>query len=218
MRGFKIAVPVVLVALMAATAFAAETKMSKMSSGSTSHNWTLGINGGGSFPTGDFKDAANTGYNIGGQADWWMNSQWGFGADFTYHANNGSDAANAAAVTAYGAGSQAKVSVLQYGAHATYMIPMQGSQVYPYLQGGAGGYDLKTKISGGTTSPSDVTANKFGFNIGAGVDFRATDVVSLGVGGTYNYVPSAIKGATSDKAANWFGLQGRVTFKIPMGK
>ena len=211
MRGFKIAVPVVLVALMAATAFAADTKMSKMSSGSTAHNWTFGINGGGNFPTGDYKNEAKTGYNFGAQADWWMNSQFGFGIDGSYQTNNGSDDFNTAAVALYGAGSTAKFHVFEYGAHVTYAIPVQGSNIYPYLQGGPAGYSLSTKIDGGT-STVDASTTAYGFNVGGGVDFRATDVVSLGVGGVYNY-------ATKDgNSTNWFGVNGRVTFKIPMGK
>lgn len=211
MRGFKIAVPVVLVALMAATAFAADTKMSKMSSGSTAHNWTFGINGGGNFPTGDYKNEAKTGYNFGAQADWWMNSQFGFGIDGSYQTNNGSDDFNTAAVALYGAGSTAKFHVFEYGAHVTYAIPVQGSNIYPYLQGGPAGYSLSTKIDGGT-STVDASTTAYGFNVGGGVDFRATDVVSLGVGGIYNY---ATKNGNS---TNWFGVNGRVTFKIPMGK
>ena len=213
MRGFKIAVPVVLVALMAATAFAADTKMSKMSSGSSAHNWTFGINGGGNFPTGDYKNEANTGYSFGAQADWWLNSQWGFGVDGAYHSNNGSDDFNTTtAVPLGGTGATGKFHTFQYGVHAIYMIPVQGSSIYPYIQAGTGGYSLSAKIDGGTTSVPDVSTTAYGFNGGAGVDFHATDVVSLGVGGTYNY---ATKNGTS---TNWFGVNGRVTFKIPMNK
>jgi len=213
MRSWKIAVLVALAALVASTAFAAgTTKMSNSMSSSTSGNWTLGLNGGGSFPTSDYGKVAKTGYNIGGEADYWMNSMWGFGADVAYHANGGSSDANAAAVLIDGAGSEVKWSTIQYGAHATYLIPMQGSNMFPFLQVGVGGYNVKAKITGGTTT-EDNSVNKVGFNIGTGVDFRATPAVNLGIGGTYHYIPS--DKTFGDKPLNWFGVQGRVTFRIP---
>ena len=210
MKTLKIAVSVVLMALTASAAFAAgTTKMTNSMSSSTSGNWTFGLQGGGSMPTGDYGNVAKTGWNFGGQADYWMNSQWGFGADAAYHANNASDDENAALVAdpTFGPGSEEKFSIIQYGVHATYLIPMQG-QVAPYLQGGVAGYNIKDKITGGL-APGDVSSNKVGFNIGGGVDFHATSSVNLGVGGTYHYV------STDPTALNWSGVQGRVTFKMP---
>jgi opacity protein-like surface antigen len=210
MRSWKIAVLVALAALVASTAFAAgTTKMSNTMSSSSSGSWTFGINGGGSFPTSDYGKVAKSGFNIGGEADYWMNSQWGFGADAAYHANNASDDANAALVAdpTFGPGTEEKFSIIQYGVHTTYLIPMQG-QVAPYLQGGVAGYNIKDKITGGL-APGDVSNNKVGFNIGGGVDFHATSSVNLGVGGTYHYV------SADPTALNWFGVQGRVTFKMP---
>jgi hypothetical protein len=212
MRSWKIAVPVVLVALMASTAFAAGTTHMTSSTPRTSGNWTIGIQGGGSLPTSDYGKVAKTGYNIGGEADYWMNSTWGLGADVAYHANGGSDDANAAAVLADGVGSEVKWSTIQYGAHATYLIPMQGSNMSPFLQGGVSAYNVKAKISGGTTT-EDNSVNKVGFNIGTGVDFHATPAVNFGVGATYHFIPSDKQ--FGDKALNFFGVQGRVTFKIP---
>ena len=214
MRSWKFVVPVLVIVLFASSALAAGSSMS--SSSSSSGNWTFGINGGGSFPTGDYGDkdvlGAGTGWNIGGQGDYWMSSMWGFGVDASYHANNAQDDFNTALVPIFGTGSEAKYSTIQYGAHAIFMIPTQGTQVFPYLQGGVGGYNVKQKIEGGTTT-SDESVNKFGVNIGAGVDFRATPVLNLGVGGTYHYVTKDEK--IGDKALNWFGVQARVNFKIP---
>src|SRR5258706_7530415 len=159
MKTWKIAVAVALVMLTAASAFAAgTTKRVSHQSSSTSGNWTFGIQGGMSKPTGDFGDLATNGWNFGGQADYRINSQWGFGGDVAYHANNASDAVNAALVADpfFGPGSEMKFNMIQYGVHATYMIPTQGGTTFPYLQGGMGGYNVKSKIDGGL-APSDVS-------------------------------------------------------------
>jgi len=207
MKTWKIAVAVALVMLTAASAFAAGTSKRSNNTDTSTGSWTFGLQGGMSMPTGDFGDVASTGYNFGGQADYWMNSQWGFGADVAYHANNASDAVQAA-LTLIDPGAEMKFSTIQYGVHTTYMIPTQGGTMFPYLQGGAGAYNVKTKIEGGS-APGDVSENKLGFNMGAGVDFRATPTVNLGVNGTYHYI------SADPSALNWFGLEGRVTFRMP---
>jgi len=162
------------------------------------------------MPTGDYGDLATTGWNFGGQADYWINSQWGFGGDVAYHANSGSDAFNAALVAdpLLGPGTEAKFSMMQFGVHSTYMIPTQGSNMYPYLQAGMGSYNVKTAIEGGLAS-GDVSENKFGINMGGGVDFAASPTVNLGINGTYHYI------SADPSALNWFGIEGRVTFKVP---
>jgi len=204
MKTLKIAVAVALVMLTAGSAFAAGTTNS-----SSTGSWTFGLQGGASMPTGDYGEVASTGWNFGGMADYWINSQWGLGADIAYHANNGSDDFNAALVAdpAFGPGSEAKFTTIQYGVHTTYMFSTQGT-MFPYLQAGAGSYNLKSEVDGGL-SPGDVSENKFGFNMGAGVDFRATPTVNLGVNGTYHYI------SVDPTALNWFGIEGRVTFKMP---
>ena len=202
MKTWKIAVAVALVMLTAGSAFAKGTTTT-----SSTGNWTFGLQGGASMPTGDYGDVAATGWNFGGQADYWMNSQWGFGADAAYHANSASDAVKTALAVS-DPGAEMKFSTIQIGAHATYMIPTQGGNMFPYLQAGAGNYNLKTKIEGGV-APGDASESKFGFNMGAGVDFRATPTVNLGVNGTYHYI------SADPSALNWFGIEGRVTFKMP---
>lgn len=210
MKTWKIAVPVVALAVLtAASAFAASSKISHERS-STTGNWTFGINGGATMPTGDFSNVAATGWNFGGQVDYWMNPTWSLGADGAYHSGNGSSSFNDALVAnpLFGPGTQFSWSSFQYGVHATYHIPTQGGQMYPYLQGGMGGYNMGAKIDGGLL-PGSTSDNKFGFNIGAGMDFRASPNMNLGVSGTYHYV------TTDPSATNWFGIQGRVTFKVP---
>lgn len=216
MKTWKIAVAVALVMLTAASAFAAgssRTTSHHSSTSSSSGNWTFGIQGGLSKPTGDYGDVANSGWNFGGQVDYWMNPQWGLGGDIAYHANNAADAVNAALVAdpAFGPGSEMKFSTMQFGVHTTYMFPTQGGTTFPYLQGGMGEYSVKSTIDGGQL-PGSASQSKFGVNVGGGVDFRASPTVNLGVNGTYHYI------SADPSALNWFGIEGRVTFRMPTSK
>src|SRR5262249_18429453 len=75
---------VALTAVMASSAGAA-----------SSNNMMFGITGGAAVPTGDFSDAASTGFNFGGTGTLMLNQSWGVGADVAYHMWNGSDDLNA---------------------------------------------------------------------------------------------------------------------------
>src|SRR6266699_5698837 len=92
MKTWKIAVAVALVMLTAASAYAKGTTKMSHDAGASKGNWTFAAQVGASVPTGDFSNDAATGWNLGGQANYWMNPQWGFGGDVAYHANNASDA------------------------------------------------------------------------------------------------------------------------------
>ena len=48
--------------------------------------------------------------------------------------------------------------------------------------------------------------------MGGGVDFRASPNVNLGINGTYHYI------SVDPSALNWFGIEGRVTFKVPTSR
>jgi len=226
MRSWKFVVPVLVIVLFASSALAAGSSMS--SSSTSSGNWTFGIQGGASVPTSDYGSDFSAGWNIGGQADYWLNPQWGLGVDAGYHSTNAKDEFNNTTFGSTTTPADGKTDFLQYGVHAVYMIPMQGAQVHPYLQGGVGGYNVKIKVDNATkptTESIDESKNKFGFNVGAGVDFHATNVVNLGINGTYHYVsgtddivPSAQvpSGFSFPSNNSWFGIQGRVTFMIPV--
>src|SRR5688572_32351680 len=108
-----------------------------------SSNW-LGVNGGAGVPTGDYGDAASTGFQFGVTGTHMMNDQWGIGGDIGYHMWNASDDANAAAELAFGPGSEFKWNALQATAHVMVAVPSQGT-VSPYLKGGMGIYNVGLK-------------------------------------------------------------------------
>src|SRR5262245_35367072 len=73
----------------------------------------LGLTGGMGVPTGDYGDAASTGWHIGATGTHMLNDQWGLGGDVTYHGWGGSKDVNAAAEFLYGSGSKVNWSALQ---------------------------------------------------------------------------------------------------------
>jgi opacity protein-like surface antigen len=148
----------------------------------------IGINGGVGMPTSDYGDAAATGFQFGATGTRMLNDQWGIGGDIGYHMWNGSDDANAAAELAFGPGSEFKWSALQATAHVMVAIPTQGA-VSPYLRGGLGIYNLGLKLES-PAGDDDTSESKFGFNIGAGMNFASSGNMRWGVAGQYHIVPA----------------------------
>ena len=80
--------------------------------------------------------------------------------------------------------------VMQYTAHAKYVIPMSNSPVEPYLVGGLGGYTVRNSIEvvGASTEKHD---NSFlGYNAGGGLDYALAPNTKLGVNAAYHFIPS----------------------------
>jgi opacity protein-like surface antigen len=145
-------------------------------------NW-VGFTGGAGVPTGDFGDAASMGWQFGATGTHMVNDQWGIGGDLSYHMWNGSDDANNAA----GPGAEWKWSAVQATAHAMYAIPMQGT-VSPYLRGGLGLYNIGSKLQSPSGDVSD-SQSKFGYNLGAGMNFASSGKARWGLVGQYHIVP-----------------------------
>jgi opacity protein-like surface antigen len=152
-------------------------------------NW-VGLTGGAGMPTGDYSDAAATGWQLGATGTHMLDKQWGIGGDLGYHAWGGSDAANTAAEAAFGPGSEFSWHALQMTAHGLMAFPTK-SEMKPYVTAGAGMYDVSSKLS----SPSgDATAskNEFGYNLGAGMDMKTKrNNMKWGVAGNYHIIPAS---------------------------
>lgn len=152
-----------------------------------SSTW-LGVTGGAGVPTGDYGDAAATGFQFGVTGTRMVNDQWGIGGDVCYHMWNGSDDLNAAAELAFGPGSEFKWSALQATAHVIVAIPTQGT-MSPYLKGGMGIYNISSKLES-PAGDADASESKFGFNVGAGMNFASSGNMRWGVGGQLHIVPA----------------------------
>ncbi|NOT34252.1 MAG: porin family protein [Candidatus Eisenbacteria bacterium] len=149
----------------------------------------LGANAGGAIPSGDFGDAAATGWNLGAVGTYMVNDQWGFGGDVGYHAWNGSEDLNAS----FGPNAEVKLSAIQATGHAVMLIP-SNSNMKPYAKAGVGLYNLKGTSSGGT-STLDSSESKLGFNFGGGMNFISSGNMMWGLNGAYHMVPVDDPGA-----------------------
>jgi opacity protein-like surface antigen len=159
-------------------------------------NW-IGFSGGAGFPTGDYGDAASTGWHLGATGTHMVNDQWGIGGDLAYHAWGASDQLK----VALGPGSEFSWSAIQASAHGVMLFPTQ-SNVKPYAQVGLGLYNLAAKL----TSPSgdtNTSKSKLGFNLGGGMDFASSGNMRWGVNGAYHII-SAKDDFGSD--VNFFSL------------
>jgi opacity protein-like surface antigen len=151
-------------------------------------NW-IGFSGGAGIPTGDFGNAASTGWHLGATGTHMMNDQWGIGGDLGYHAWGGSSDANSAAEVLFGPGSKFSYTAFQATAHAVMTFPTQ-SNVKPYANAGLGVYDIGSKLSSPT---GDATSSdtKLGFNFGGGMNFVSSGNMRWGLDAAYHIVPDS---------------------------
>ena len=150
-------------------------------------NW-LGLNAGVGMPSGNYGDAASTGWNFGVTGTHMLNEQWGVGGDVGYHMWNASKDLQAATEAAFGPGSEFKWSAIQATAHAMLRMPTSSS-VKPYAQVGLGLYSL----TGSLNSPAgDVSTSKskLGYNFGLGADLMTSGNMKYGVTGAYHMIPA----------------------------
>jgi outer membrane protein W len=146
----------------------------------------IGPTAGMSLPTGNYGDAATTGWHGGAMCNYNMNSGWGIGATIAYHSWGGSDQLNAAAAAAFGAGSKIDWSAIQLTPEASYHF-RTSSSVKPYAMAGLGLYDLKSKLTT-PTGNTDVSKSKVGFNFGGGMDFASHGTTTWGIDTAYHVI------------------------------
>ena len=117
---------------------------------------------GAALPTGDFKDGVNTGYNVGAALDYRVPlSPFGFRGEGIYSSFGAKDDAGV---------EDLDLSDLGLNANAVVWLPNAGSPVRAYVTGGPSYSRIKISASEGSVSAS-VSENKWGFNVGAGLDF-----------------------------------------------
>jgi len=158
--------------------------------------FTFGPFGGMSIPTGDFGKVAKAGFMGGVFGDYQVHEMFAVGIDAAYNQVKAKDSAD-----------DTKTTLIQVGGHVKFIPQMKDTKVLPYLQVGGGLYNFKT------TSP-DTSLNKFGYNVGAGADYKVNPQVAVGVFGAFHSVLSAFEteGSTTKKAANYIAVGVKVTF------
>lgn len=140
----------------------------------------FGLNAGVSLPTGDFSDGASTGFFGGGTYTYHVNEMFGVGGDVNYHKFGKKD------VTVLATTVSSEASVVQYGVHGKYFVKLKTNEM-PYLKVGLGMYSLSVKgtVNGNSNTASDT---KFGFNVGAGADWKLNDKTTWGVEALYHNI------------------------------
>lgn len=168
-------------------------------------SWSLGLNGGMAKPTGDFGDAAATGWNVGVGMTNMINSNWGIGADLGFHSWGGSDDYNNALQVLSGDPSmEGSFSALQATGAVSYHFPTNGN-VHPYLKGGLGMYNLKAKVES-SSGDADDSSSELGFNFGAGMNFATQGTMQWGFSGLYHSIQ------TEGQSTNMFTVGMNVNF------
>ena len=180
MKSWKIVVPVLLVMCLASMASAAE-----MSTGSgMKGHLTLGANGGLAVPSGklsaNFTDNGadmGLGWDAGGSLDWFATDQLAIGADVSFGSMKSKDDPNP--------GEELKAKTLSYGVHGRWYIPTGGGKMLPWLGAGVAMYNRKIsdEVPGASIELSDT---KPGANFGVGIEYLASEMVGLGINGTYD--------------------------------
>ncbi len=143
----------------------------------------FGLNAGVALPTGDLSDAAGTGYFGGGTYTYHVNEMFGVGGDINYYKFGKKD------VTILSTTSSSEASFVSYGVHGKYFVKLKTNEM-PYLKVGLGMYS--TSVKGTTTGLGSVkvTDTNFGFNVGAGADWKINDKTTWGAEVLYHSISS----------------------------
>ena len=158
--------------------------------------FTIGLQGGSAIPSGDFGDpelfAAKPGLHLGASIDHMFSARLAIGLDGSYNTHE-LDLGGADPVVA---SSEDQYTTIQFGIHANYLLPLGRDPWSLWLQLGAGGYNLSEEWSvtynngaPPTSGTWDVTNGwRPGAKAGARVGYRASKLLTFGVGADYNYI------------------------------
>ena len=194
---------------------------------------TFGINGDAAIPLGNLSkvpDASSTSTELqagmkvsfggGVYGDYWIKDDYAFGLDINGEFfSNKDDLFDAATKAAY-PDIKFKATVMSFGAHGIWAPAMANAPAQPWITYGAGLYRINFKTEKAPASfDIDKNLNKFGFNLGAGVDMKAGASMKVGAEVKYHYILSALDPhdfdstvASDAKAANYVTAGIRLTF------
>jgi opacity protein-like surface antigen len=135
----------------------------------------LGLMGGATLPMSDYKNVANTGWNLGAFLDLGRTEgPFGVRLEGIYHGFGDKDVVTSGGGTTSFTFSN-KYSIINGNLDLTLGIPALNAPIRPYLIGGIGAYYLKNspECATGSVCPfgKSESSTKFGLNGGAGVEF-----------------------------------------------
>lgn len=183
-------------------------------------DWMITVNGGLGIPAGDFSDdnglGAGLGFNVGADVDYMINDMFAVGVDGSFASNNLKSDLRDAVRDAGDPTFDIKYTQFGGGAHVKYWFPIQNSPVSAYLVGGAGVSNFKGELESTVFGNSDQSKTQFAARGGVGVGYKASDRVTVGVEGNFNYVTldEADWGVSS---ATGVGVRGMVSFGLRAG-
>jgi opacity protein-like surface antigen len=176
MRKLGIVVTAIACLMMATVAFSADAPKAG--------GMTFGIDGGIAMPTGDWGDVYGMGFTGGIFADYGINEQFAIGLAADYVSPSLKDEFKVDGV-------DIKTTIIPVVLQAKWMPPMKDSPVAPYIMAGGGFYMMQIKAGvevGDVVVSVEANENKPGFFGGAGVDFKASPQVKVGVFGKYHNI------------------------------
>ncbi|MEY4070437.1 MAG: hypothetical protein RL721_1051 [Candidatus Eisenbacteria bacterium] len=103
----------------------------------------------------------------------------------------------------------ARYEATEYTGHVRVLLSNAPSGMRPYLQGGVGGYAVKTRVEIAGIGEEDDSQNVLGFNIGGGVDFPLNPNAMFGVVTRFHYLASEDKVGVN---ANSLSFGARLSF------
>jgi opacity protein-like surface antigen len=135
------------------------------------------LNGGVSFPVGNFGDAFNTGYGFGGSIGYGLSHAVLISAGMAYHDFK------------FSRDNDVNWSITPFTLNADYRIPSHGP-VAPWLGGGIGLYRVRSEVRiggpGGVIADEDF--NNFGLNFGGGIGAPLGKKMIFGTGAKFHWV------------------------------
>jgi len=170
---------------------------------------TFGLGGGLAWPSGDFSDFAKMGWNGNVYGDYWVKPMVSIGVDVDGNFFSAKDDVKNGLKAAFPAYPDPKATADLIGGlvHVNYVF-MGKEKVEPWVQGGLGFYNVKTKVedSDPVLANFDNSESDFGYRLGAGADWKTSPTMKFGIDGKWTGV------STKDKSTNFFGVGLHLTF------
>lgn len=187
---------------------------------------TISVDGGIGVPIGNFasEEAADAGlgFRFGGGVEYQVTPVFAVGLDGSYNRNSHSIEGTTESDGETGASfDKDRFGTWHLGFHGTYLFPVTGETVQPFLRLGLGIYSMSESWEYTYTDPVGVMVDsgketfgsRLGGSLGAGANFRITDTIGFGVGAEYTYI-SMDENKFYGSSASYLGFRGSLNYSI----